>query len=108
MTGFHCPGQDMRYWRSDDISEGACPRCGEAIEFWKDDSRRRCPSCGAMVLNPNFDVGCAKWCQFADRCLGAGAVEQTDAALSELTEKVFKTASVMRIAQALFLKRRQG
>jgi len=83
MTGFHCPGQDMRYWRPDDISEGACPRCGEAIEFWKDDPRRRCPSCGAMVVNPNFDMGCAKWCQFADRCLGAGAVEQAEPALCD-------------------------
>jgi len=60
-----------------------------------------------MVLNPNFDMGCAKWCQFADKCLGAGAVEQADAALSELTERAFRTARAKRIAQALFLKRRQ-
>ena len=26
--------------------------------------------CGEQVWNPKIDLGCAKWCQYADQCLG--------------------------------------
>ena len=68
-----CPGQDKRFWKPTDIAESPCPSCGAAVEFWKDDVRRRCPACGAMVPNPGLDTGCAAWCRYADQCLGDGA-----------------------------------
>jgi len=65
-----CPGQDLRFWKPTDIAEHPCPSCGRPIEFWKDDVRRSCPACGTVVPNPGLDMGCAAWCQYADRCLG--------------------------------------
>ncbi len=32
-----CPGQDTRFWRSDDIFEIACTRCGTSVEFFRDE-----------------------------------------------------------------------
>ena len=70
MAMSQCPGQDRRFWKHDDVFEESCPHCGRSVEFWKDDPRRRCGSCGEMVRNPRFDMGCAKWCDFAEQCLG--------------------------------------
>jgi len=75
MLPNRCPGQDPRFWKPTDIAERLCPSCGAAIEFWKDDVRRPCPACGAVVANPGFDLGCAAWCQYADRCLGDAAAD---------------------------------
>jgi len=66
-----CPGQDKRFWRSEDVFEAPCPYCGKPIEFWKDEPRRRCRHCGRHAPNPKVDLGCAKWCKFARDCLGA-------------------------------------
>ena len=30
MPDFHCPGQDQRYWKPEDIFDVLCPRCGKA------------------------------------------------------------------------------
>ena len=63
-----CPGQDRSSWTADDIYEIECPCCGDQIEFFKDDARRVCPSCGSRVTNPRFDLGCAAWCSAAEQC----------------------------------------
>jgi hypothetical protein len=39
------------------------------IEFFKDDLRRTCPSCGAKTVNPKNDLACAAWCKEAAACL---------------------------------------
>ncbi|MBW2266170.1 MAG: HD domain-containing protein [Deltaproteobacteria bacterium] len=65
-----CPGQDMRYWKPGAIFEAQCPECGAAVEFFKDDSTRRCKKCGHKFLNPKMDFGCASYCQYAEQCLG--------------------------------------
>lgn len=65
-----CPGQDLRYWKPGDIFDVSCPQCGKKIEFFKDDARRRCKSCGARVSNPKIDFGCAEWCVYAEQCVG--------------------------------------
>lgn len=70
-----CPGQDMRYWKPEDIFEVACFNCGAAIEFWKDEPFRICKACGREVRNPRIDLGCAKWCKYADECLGKNAAQ---------------------------------
>ncbi len=70
MISSKCPGQDTRYWKHEDIQDKACPECGEPMEFWKTDIRLRCKKCGRMVENPEFDLGCAEWCSYAEYCLG--------------------------------------
>ena len=37
-----CPGQDSQYWKPGAIFETKCPKCGAEVEFFKDDSMRRC------------------------------------------------------------------
>jgi len=64
-----CPGQDTQNWKPGDIFEVPCPNCGRILEFFKDDTSRRCKGCGTKVSNPNLDFGCAAYCAFADQCL---------------------------------------
>ena len=65
-----CPGQDMKYWKDDAIFEVNCPKCAKAIEFYKDDTTRKCGHCGHRLVNPKMDFGCASYCQFAEQCMG--------------------------------------
>jgi len=66
-----CPGQDSRYWKPGAIFETECPQCGQKVEFFKDDTARKCPACGHRFVNPAMDFGCAAYCQFAEQCLGS-------------------------------------
>lgn len=70
MPPIMCPGQDTQFWKPGDIFEIVCPACGAKVEFFKDDAKRRCPGCGHQFPNPKLNLGCAKWCKFADKCLG--------------------------------------
>ena len=86
-----CPGQDSRYWKPGAIFDVKCPNCGTMIEFFKDDTRRRCPSCGKDVPNPEMDFGCAAYCPYAEHCLGSlpeGVV--TDGKIKVLKAKMLK------------------
>ncbi|MFO7606613.1 MAG: HD domain-containing protein [Desulfurivibrionaceae bacterium] len=65
-----CPGQDSRYWDGEAVFEEKCPKCGAAIEFFKDDNTRKCGKCGHKALNPRIDFGCASYCPYASQCLG--------------------------------------
>ncbi len=65
-----CPGQDSRYWKPGSIFEATCPKCGTAVEFFKDDTARKCNQCGHRFINPSMDFGCASYCEFAEQCLG--------------------------------------
>ena len=71
-----CPGQDTRFWKPNDVYTVECPKCGKPVEFFKDDIRRRCKKCGHMFINPKLNLGCARWCQFADQCVGAIGKEE--------------------------------
>lgn len=66
-----CPGQDSRYWRPGAIFETKCPQCGNTVEFFKDDTTRKCGNCGNRFANPKMDFGCASYCKFAEQCIGA-------------------------------------
>jgi len=46
-----CPRSDPNNMSADDIFDIACPECGESIEFFKDEDKRKCPKCGKMVVN---------------------------------------------------------
>lgn len=65
-----CPGQDMRNWKPGDIFDVDCPHCGNKVEFFKDETTRRCSVCKNKVVNPRMNLGCAGYCQFAEQCLG--------------------------------------
>lgn len=65
-----CPGQDMQFWKPGDIYEVECPGCGRTVEFFKDDTARRCRSCGHRFANPKMDFGCAAYCPYAEQCIG--------------------------------------
>ena len=65
-----CPGQDSRYWQNDAIFEAKCPKCGADVEFFKDDTSRKCKKCGHRFLNPGMDFGCASYCKYAEQCIG--------------------------------------
>jgi HD superfamily phosphodiesterase len=65
-----CPGQDSRYWKPGAIFEVQCPKCGNEVEFFKDDTTRLCKKCGHRFVNPEMDFGCASYCPYAEQCLG--------------------------------------
>jgi len=65
-----CPGQDSRYWQSNAIFETTCTKCGGPVEFFKDDTTRKCDRCGHRMMNPKMDFGCASYCEYAEQCLG--------------------------------------
>ncbi|MEW6426923.1 MAG: HD domain-containing protein [Thermodesulfobacteriota bacterium] len=66
-----CPGQDSRYWDGKAIFETPCAKCGNIIEFFKDEGSRVCRNCGHRMLNPEMDFGCAAYCPYAEQCLGS-------------------------------------
>lgn len=74
---FRCPGQDMRNWGPDAIFDVTCPSCSAAVEFFKDEVKRTCPSCGRRVVNDRMDLGCAEWCPAAADCLEGTGLELT-------------------------------
>jgi HD superfamily phosphohydrolase YqeK len=65
-----CPGQDTKYWKPGAIFDAKCPECEHNVEFFKDDTTRKCPNCGHRFINPKMDFGCASYCQFAEQCIG--------------------------------------
>ena len=65
-----CPGQDTRYWKPGAIFEVKCPKCGNEVEFFKDDTTRLCKKCGHRFVNPDMDFGCASHCPYAEQCMG--------------------------------------
>ncbi|NQT23921.1 hypothetical protein HQ585_01050 [candidate division KSB1 bacterium] len=70
MADSRCPGQNTQFWGPKDIFNIPCPECGETVEFFKDDAKRKCPSCSREVYNPRINTGCALWCPKAEDCLG--------------------------------------
>ncbi len=90
MKQVMCPGQDTRYWRSDDIFEVSCSECDNVVEFFKDDAARRCKKCGKRIENPRLRLGCAQWCEHAKECLGfdPGDVEGKDELDMPLTDRL--------------------
>ncbi len=65
-----CPGQDTQYWKPGAIYDAKCPECGHQVEFFKDDTTRKCGHCGHRFINPQLDFGCASYCQYAEQCIG--------------------------------------
>jgi putative nucleotidyltransferase with HDIG domain len=65
-----CPGQDTSFWDFRAVYEVKCPKCGNNVEFFKDEPVRSCKKCGYEFVNPKMDFGCAAYCKYAEKCLG--------------------------------------
>ncbi len=83
-----CPGQDMQYWNQEAIFDVDCPKCGQPVEFYKDDTSRICRSCKHRFVNPKMDFGCAAYCQFAEQCIGSLPEEFAGARDNLMKDKV--------------------
>lgn len=101
-----CPGQDMKYWKESAIFDVDCPKCGTSVEFYKDDTSRKCGSCGHRFVNPKMDFGCASYCQYAEQCLGALPEEYTGGRDNLLKDKV--AVEMKRYFQSDFKSIRQA
>jgi putative nucleotidyltransferase with HDIG domain len=86
-----CPGQDQRFWKPDDIFEVRCPGCGTAVEFFKDEPKLKCRTCGQVVVNPKIDLGCAEWCQYAEQCLGVSTTRSLTIVRDRLIDEMKRT-----------------
>jgi endogenous inhibitor of DNA gyrase (YacG/DUF329 family) len=42
-------------FKTDDIFEIDCPECGSGVEFFKEETKRKCQNCGKMVVNPKLE-----------------------------------------------------
>lgn len=78
-----CPGQDPRYWTGSEVFEVPCPRCGHAVELFRDETSARCPKCRHRFRNPKLDLSCAQWCAHAEQCVGTTAPSQAGVNLGE-------------------------
>ncbi|MCD6416660.1 MAG: HD domain-containing protein [Planctomycetes bacterium] len=104
MSPLRCPGQDSRFFKSEDIAELACPRCGKPVEFWPDELVRKCQACGYRFANPENSLKCLQWCPYAAQCMEAMGGESGIAPLrEELIERMKKTfgEDTARISHAL-------
>lgn len=63
---FRCPGQDFRKLR---VELHKCPKCGNEVEIFSDESRVKCHKCGEMVYRQKAP-SCIDWCASARECLG--------------------------------------
>ncbi len=73
-----CPGQDSRNLK---VSLHKCPKCGEEVEIFSDELRRKCPSCGNMIYKERVP-SCIEWCKAAKQCLGEERWKQMMEAIS--------------------------
>jgi hypothetical protein len=91
-----CPGQDLRYWKPEDICYVPCPHCGGEIEFWRDEPVRACPDCAAEVRHPQLDLGCASWCRFAETCAGTEPEDRADHASTAQQQAIEQARDQLR------------
>ena len=101
-----CPGQDMKYWKEGAIFDVQCPQCKYIVEFYKDDTSRKCGNCGHRFVNPKMDFGCASYCQYAEQCLGTLPEEFAGAKDNLLKDKV--AVQMKRFFQTDFKRIRQA
>ena len=52
-----------------------CPRCGEEVEIFSDESMVRCPRCRTPVYKKAIPT-CVKWCKAGGACMGRRTPEE--------------------------------
>ncbi len=88
MENWRLPRTAASSSRAPAVYQVDCPKCGAAIEFYKDDTSRKCSRCSHRLVNPKMDFGCASYCQFAEQCLGTLPEEFTGSREDLLKDKV--------------------
>ncbi len=58
------------FFKPSDVKIRRCINCGGEMEFWKDDIKLKCLTCGQINFNPDIGKTCLVWCKKADECLG--------------------------------------
>ena len=76
MAMHKCPGMSPRFFKHSDVKERNCIHCNKTIEFWKDDIRVTCHSCGKVNFNPHLGNTCLVWCKSAAQCLGSDDIKE--------------------------------
>jgi predicted RNA-binding Zn-ribbon protein involved in translation (DUF1610 family) len=51
-----------------------CPKCGEEIEIFSNESSAKCSKCGLMIYNDL--LSCVEWCEYAKECVGENTYEK--------------------------------
>jgi len=60
----------MQYWKPGAIFESTCPKCGQPVEFFKDDTARKCGSCGHPLRQSPDGLRLRGLLPYAEQCLG--------------------------------------
>jgi hypothetical protein len=64
------------FFKPSDIKIQNCIFCNYEIEFWKDDIKLKCRSCGKTNFNASLGDTCLVWCKSAERCLGNDDIKE--------------------------------
>lgn len=62
-----------------------CPKCGEEIEVFSNDTSAQCPRCGFVIYNDL--LSCVEWCEYARECVGDEKYERMIKLLAEQKER---------------------
>ncbi len=57
-----CTGNNTQEWGPNSIFDIICKKCGNPVEFFKDEINRNCSKCRVTVYNDRKDYGCGQWC----------------------------------------------
>ena len=60
-----CPGSEKGLH----VSIKKCPKCGEEVEFFSDEIKRKCPKC-KLEITATSTPSCIEWCASARQCMG--------------------------------------
>lgn len=103
-----CPGAKMLRQPAPEMF--TCPGCGDEVEIWTDEFKRRCLNCGRTVFR-DATLSCLEWCRHGKECVGDDVYEtfmQNKSAgikrcLLEMIQTQFKDnrAGVLRAKQIL-------
>ena len=53
-----------------------CPDCGEEVEIWTNELKRKCSSCGKAIVREIDTAYCIQWCHYAKECIGVEKYEE--------------------------------
>ena len=62
-----------------------CPKCGEEIEIFSNETGGKCSKCGQVVYNDL--LSCVQWCEYARECVGDEKYERLMQQLSETKQE---------------------
>ncbi|MEE8403016.1 MAG: hypothetical protein V3R93_04600 [Candidatus Hydrothermarchaeaceae archaeon] len=62
-----CPGASTI--KAPTIETLKCPKCGEEVEMFTDETAIKCDGCGTKVTRA-ADLACIEWCEAAKECIG--------------------------------------